>query len=136
MQIRRFNEDQKVSIPGNHSGMFGVPIQIDRLLITAENEETIAQRFHGMPILLDTDLQVEMMYFDPHGFMEEHATDHPILVVAIQGQGLVRIGGPQGETCNIMAGEAILWPANTAHTIWTEGNTLQVLVINTPPERS
>jgi hypothetical protein len=32
-----------------------------------------------MPLLLDADLQVEAMYFDPHASTEEHATDHPIL---------------------------------------------------------
>jgi quercetin dioxygenase-like cupin family protein len=83
-----------------------------------------------MPLLLDAQLQVEMMYFDPHASMEEHATDHPIVFLVIDGQGMVRIGGPAGEAYAVQAGDAMLWPAHTEHTVWTDETELQAIVIN------
>jgi hypothetical protein len=97
MQIRRFSPDLKTKIPGNHPGLYGVPIQFQRAQIPPEKLEAFARRVKGMPLLLDAELQVEVMYFDPHASMEEHAADHPILFLVINGQGTVRIGGPTGK---------------------------------------
>lgn len=135
MQIRRFSPDLKVKIPGNHPGLYGVPIQMSRSLIPPERMEEFARRVNGLPVLLDIDLQVEAMYFEPHASMEEHSTDHPILFLVINGQGSVRIGGPTGETRAIQASDAILWPAHTEHTVWTDDAELHAIVINMPQER-
>lgn len=134
MQIRRFSSDLKIKIPGNHPGLYGVLIQMNRDRIPQEKQEEFAKRVNGMPLLLDTDLQVEAMYFEPHASMEEHSADHPILFLVISGRGNVRIGGPMGETCEIQAGEAILWPAHTDHTVWTVDEALHAIVINAPQE--
>jgi quercetin dioxygenase-like cupin family protein len=130
MQIRRFSPDRKVKIPGNHPGLYGVPIQLPRARIPADKLEALARRVGGMPLLLDADLQVEVMYFEAHASMEEHAADHPILFLVIQGQGMVRIGGPTGETGAVQAGDAVLWPAHADHTVWTEEAELHAIVIN------
>lgn len=130
MQIRHFSPDLKIKIPGNHPGLYGVLIQFNRAQIPPEKQEEFARRVNGMPLLLDADLQVEAMYFDPHASMEEHAADHPILFLVIHGQGMVRIGGPTGETREIRAGDAVLWPAHTDHTVWTGEESLHAIVIN------
>ena len=83
-----------------------------------------------MPLLLDADMQVEAMYFDPHASIEEHAADHPVLFLVISGKGTVRIGGPTGETRAIEAGDAVLWPAHIDHTVWTDDEPLDAIVIN------
>lgn len=130
MQIRRFSPDLKVKIPGNHPGLYGVLIQIPRTRIPPEKQEEFSRRFNGMPLLLDAEYQVEAMYFDPHASMEEHAADHPILFLVINGRGTVRIGGSTGETREVQAGEVVLWPAHTDHTVWTDGEELHAIVIN------
>lgn len=130
MQVRRFSPDLKVKIPGNHPGLYGVPIQFPRERIPPEKREAFARRVNGMPLLLDANLQVEVMYFDPRASMEEHSADHPVLFLVINGQGTVRIGGPSGETRDVQAGDAVLWPAHTAHTVWTGDEELHAIVIN------
>ncbi len=130
MQIRRFSPDLKIKIPGNHPGLYGVLIQFRRAQIPPEKREAFARRVNGMPLLLDAELQVEVMYFDPHASMEEHAADHPILFLVINGQGTVRIGGHTGETREVQAGDAVLWPAHTDHTVWTGEEELHAIVIN------
>ena len=131
MQIRRFSPDLKRKIPGNHPGLYGVLIQTDRGQISPQQQEELARRLNGLPLLLNADLQVEAMYFERHASMEEHMADHPILFLVISGQGTVRIGGPVGETRAIRAGDAVLWPAHTNHTVWTDDEELHAIVINT-----
>jgi quercetin dioxygenase-like cupin family protein len=130
MQIRRFSPDLKVKIPGNHPGLYGVPILLPRTHVPAETQEAFARRVHGMPLLLDAQMQVEVMYFAAHAFMEEHAADHAIVFLVINGQGNVRIGGPAGETCAVQAGDALLWPAHIDHTVWTDKAELHAIVIS------
>jgi quercetin dioxygenase-like cupin family protein len=134
MQIRRFSPDLKVKIPGNHPGLYGIPIQMSRARIPVERREEFAKRVNGMPLLLDADLQVEAMYFETHASMEEHSADHPILFLVMYGKGSVRLGGPSGETCELRAGEAVLWPAHIDHTVWTGDEELHAIVINAPAE--
>jgi len=130
MLIRRFSPDHKVKIPGNHPGLYGAMIQMNRMEIPPEQQEEVARRFNGLPLLMETGFQVEAMYFDPQASMEEHATDHPILFLVIHGQGHVRIGGPDGETREVQAGDALFWPAHTDHMVWTGDQELHAIVIN------
>jgi quercetin dioxygenase-like cupin family protein len=130
MEIRRFNPDSKTKISGNHPGLYGVPIVMKRGAIAEEQMEAFAQKVKGMPIMLDAEMQVEAMYFDAHASIEEHAADNPILFLVIEGRGKIRIGGPMGETREIEAGDAVLWPAQIDHTVWTEEGTLTAIVIN------
>lgn len=134
MQIKRFGPELKSKIPGNNPGLYGVLIQMNRSRIPADKLEEFSRRVNGMPILLDAELQVEVMYFEPHASIEEHAADHPVLFLAISGRGTVRIGGPAGETRPIQANEAVLWPAFIDHTVWTDDEPLCAIVINVPGE--
>jgi hypothetical protein len=42
---------------------------------------------------------------------------------------------PEGETCAVTAGGAVLWPASRDHMAWTEGEEMQAIIIEGPPER-
>ena len=130
MQIRRFSSDLKRKIPGNHPGLYGVMIQLNQAQVPPEKQEELARRFNGLPFLLDAQIQVEAMYFEPHASMEEHSADHPILFLVISGRGSLRLGGPAGETREIQSGDAALWPAHIEHAVWTEEEELYAIVIN------
>jgi quercetin dioxygenase-like cupin family protein len=112
-----------------------VPIQFDRANLITQDMDELAQRLNGLPILLDRPMIVVAMYFDPHGAMEEHSAPVPVLFLVTGGRGFVRIGGPDGETRAVTAGDAVLWPAGVDHTVWTEGEPLAAIVVDGPPER-
>jgi quercetin dioxygenase-like cupin family protein len=135
MQIRRFSADLKTKIPGGHIGLYGVPIQLDSATLFTQNIEELAQRLNGLPILLNRPMIVVAMYLEPHAIMDEHSADVPVVFLAIGGQGFVRIGGPNGESRTISADDAVLWPAGVDHTVWTEDDELQAIVIDGPAER-
>ncbi len=136
MHVRRFSSDLKTKIPGNHKGLYGVPIQFDSpASLSIEQQELLAQRVNGLPILLNRPMNVSAMYFEPFGFMEEHSADVPILFVVIRGKGFVRIGGSHGETQEVTIGDAVLWPVGLEHKVWTEEESLEVIVIDGPAER-
>ncbi len=135
MQVRRFSHDLKTKIPGGHPGLYSVPIQLDRALLNTQDSEILARRFNGLPILLNRPLTVVAMYLEPHGSMDEHSADQPILFLVTKGRGFVRVGGPGGETRPVSAGDAILWPTGLDHTVWTEDESLEAIVIDGPPER-
>ncbi|HCI78458.1 MAG TPA: cupin domain-containing protein [Ktedonobacter sp.] len=136
MQVRRFSSDLKSTIPGNHKSLYAVPIHFDAAIVPEERREELAKRMNGLPILLDRPLTVVAMYFEPHGAMEEHSASVPILFLVTRGNGFVRIGGPDGETREVRAGDAVLWPTGLDHTVWTEDEPLEAIVIDGPPERA
>jgi quercetin dioxygenase-like cupin family protein len=135
MQIRQFSADLKTKIPGKHPGVYGVPIQFDRADLITQDVEEISQLLNGLPILLNRPMIVVAMYFEPHASIDEHSSEVPILFLVIGGKGFVRIGGPNGEVRSISTGDAVLWPAKLEHTVWTEGEELQAIVIDGPAER-
>jgi mannose-6-phosphate isomerase-like protein (cupin superfamily) len=135
MQIRRFTPDLKTKIPGGHAGLYGVPIQLDRAQLPTQNMEELAQRLNGLPILLNRPMIVVAMYLEPHGQMDEHSAQSPILFLVTGGSGFVRIGGPNGETVPVSAGMATLWPAGLDHKVWTEDEPLEAILIDGPAER-
>lgn len=135
MQIRRFSPDLKTKIPGGHPGLYGVPIQLDPAQQDTLDTDVLSQRFNGLPILLNRPMIVVAMYLEPHGSMDEHSADQPILFLVTKGSGFVRIGGPNGETRQVSAGDAVLWPAGLDHKIWTEDEPLEAIVIDGPAER-
>ncbi len=134
MFIRRFSADLKTKLPGGHPGVYSVPIQMNGALVPPERREAFAQRVNGLPLLLNVPTQVEAMYFEPRASLDEHSAPNPIIFIVIAGSGFVRIGGPNGETRAIQAGDAVLWPVGLDHTVWTEGDSLQAIVVNLPEE--
>ena len=137
MQVRRFSADVKSQIPGEHVGLWGVPILLDARGISGDPaaREALAQRMNGMPLLLDAPVLVVAHYYEPHAHMHEHSAGEPVLMLALAGAGKLRLGGPDGETRDIRAGDAVIWPAHVEHTVWTEDEELQVLLVHLPAER-
>jgi quercetin dioxygenase-like cupin family protein len=135
MEVRRFSADRKTQIPGGHRGLYGVPIQFDSDHPSSQDREALAGRVNGLPILLDRPMVVVAMYLEPHGQMEEHSASRPILFLVTGGRGYVRVGGPSGETRQVEAGDAVLWPAGLDHMVWTEDEALEAIVVDGPPER-
>jgi mannose-6-phosphate isomerase-like protein (cupin superfamily) len=71
---------------------------------------------------------------------EKQAPHHMLSLCGVRflvtrGRGFVRIGGPSGETREVSAGDAVLWPAAMEHTLWTEHEPLEAIVIDGPGER-
>jgi quercetin dioxygenase-like cupin family protein len=135
MQVRRFSADLKTKIPGGHPGLYGVPIQLDSAQLDTQDTEVLAQRFNGLPILLNRPMFVAAFYLEPHGYMDEHPAEEPVLFLVTRGRGFVRIGGPTGETQSVTAGDAVLWPARLDHKIWAEDEPLEAILIHGPAER-
>ena len=135
MRIRRFSPDLKAQVPGNHTGLAAVAIQLDRAELPSLDPDALARRYHGLPILLDRPLAVVALYLDAHGAMEEHSAPIPILLLVTGGSGFVRVGGPHGETHVLAEGDAVLWPAGEDHMLWTTGEPLRAIAIEGPTER-
>ncbi len=135
MHIRRFSSDLKSKIPGDHKELYAVPIQFDAMTVPMERREALAQRSNGLPILLNRPMSVVAMYVEPFGAMDEHSADAPILFIVTRGRGFVRIGGANGETREVTPGDAVLWPVGLEHTVWTEDESLDAIVIDGPAER-
>lgn len=135
MQVRRFGEEVKTKVPGGHPGVYAVQIQADREHFAGRDLEQVARRLNGLPIMLNRPGLVVAMYIEPHGHIDEHSSDVPILFLVTSGRGYVRIGGPQGETREITVGDAVLWPPRLDHTVWTEDEALAAIIIDGPAER-
>lgn len=129
MLIRRFSPELKTKVPGGHPGVYAVPIQLDGTHLSVSDAEKLAQRMNGLPILLNQSTAVVAMYIDQHGSIDEHSASGPILFLVMRGRGFVRIGGPDGETREVSAGDAVLWPVGLDHTAWTEDEPLEAIVI-------
>jgi len=137
MQVRRFSPDVKSKAPGGHPGMYGVPIHTDVALApqSAEEREKWISYINGLPIILNRRLIIAALYFEQHGSMDEHSSDVPCVFLVISGKGFIRVGGPEGETRAVTAGDAVLWPAGLDHKVWTEDEELWGIVVDGPPER-
>lgn len=131
MYVRRFSSEVKVKIPGGHPGLYGAFILFNQTGIPTEpaTVASFTERMHGMPLTLDAPLRVEAMYFEPHGRLDEHSAAFPILFIVTSGRGMLRIGGPSGETREIQSGDAVLWPEGQDHTVWTGDDPLEAIVV-------
>ncbi|MGZ3583305.1 MAG: cupin domain-containing protein [Ktedonobacterales bacterium] len=131
MHVRRFSPDIKAKIPGGHPGLYGAFILFNQAGIPTDPAAvaSFAERMHGMPLTLDAPMRVEAMYFEPHARLDEHSAPFPILFIVTSGRGMLRIGGPSGETRELQSGDAVLWPENQDHMVWTEDDPLEAIVV-------
>lgn len=136
MKVRRFSSDVKSKIPGGHPDLYGVPIALPRERLDAiPDREAFAARVHGMPFTLESHVTVEAMYFEPHARMDEHSAPNDILFLVTAGSGMLRLGGAQGETREVVVGDAVIWPAGVDHMVWTEEQPLAAIVISLLDDR-
>lgn len=131
MHVRRFGSDIKTKIPGGHPGLYGVFILANEANVPTDPAAvaSFSERMRGMPLALDAPLQVEAMYFEPHARLDEHSAPFPILFIVTSGRGMLRIGGPSGETREIQSGDAVIWPEGQDHMVWTEDDSLEAIVV-------
>ncbi len=104
-------------------------IQLPAQVAAQFSREALAERYQGVPILIDRPVAVVSLFFDPHGEIHEHSTDYPILLIVIGGEGYVRVGGPHATAMKVHAGYAVLWPAGAQHKAWTTDSAMQAITI-------
>lgn len=133
MEVRTFGPETKHPVP--RPGCLGLSARVIQMPAAevAGHEEIVASRLGGIPILLDRPNTVVALSLSPQGEMDEHDAPEPILFLVIEGQGFVRVGGPEGETVSVRAGDAVLWPAHVLHRAWTEEQPLEAIAIHYGP---
>ena len=80
----------------------------------------------GKVLLVLDNLTVALMRFSPNGSIPERAPPYPTDVVCVSGGGFTEVGGQEGE---IREGYSVRWPADTRRRLWTETETMTVLVV-------
>jgi hypothetical protein len=58
--------------------------------------------------LIQPELELAMLRFEPHGTIHEHAAAFEIDVVCLEGEGYTSI---DGEVATFKAGQMVRWPA-------------------------
>ena len=87
-EIRQFGTEMSRPIPtpgveGVQASAIQIPAQIAGLLGQAE----LAERYQGVPIVVDRPVGVFALFFDAHARIHEHDAEHDILFVVIGGSG-------------------------------------------------
>jgi quercetin dioxygenase-like cupin family protein len=103
MEIRRFGIGyRRAEGPGGSRGAQASPIHADRRGIVAE----LALR--------------------PNASVALHSNANLTYLVVIEGGGFVQVGD---ERSRVAAGEAVVWPPNVDHAVWTELTPLRAIVV-------
>ncbi len=132
-EIRQFGTE--MSRPIQRPDVRGVQvtaIQLPARIADLMSREELAERYLGVPIILDQPVGVFALFFDAQAEIHEHDAEYPILFLVIGGSGYVRIGGPDAPPEPVQAGNAVLWPANTLHKAWTDNEAMQAITIEFP----
>ncbi|MBK9941678.1 MAG: hypothetical protein U0Z44_07130 [Kouleothrix sp.] len=131
--IRQFGTE--MSHPIQRPGTYGVqasviqlPAEVAQLMSRAQ----MAERYQGVPIILDQPVAVFGLFFDAPAELDEHSAEYPILFLVIGGSGHVRVGGPDAPAERVHAGYAVLWPADTLHKAWTTDAPMQAITVEFP----
>jgi quercetin dioxygenase-like cupin family protein len=133
VEIRQFGTE--MSRPIETPGVVGVQvsaIQLPAQIASLMSRDELAERYQGVPIVLDQPVGVFALFFDAQAEIHEHDAEYPILFIVIGGSGHVRVGGPQALAEPVQAGYAVLWPANVLHKAWTDGEPMQAITIEFP----
>jgi ribonuclease HI/quercetin dioxygenase-like cupin family protein len=67
-----------------------------------------------------------MLRFGPHGTIAEHAADHDIDVICLEGAGFTSVAG---EAAPLPEGYRAHWPAGQPHRLWTDGSPMVALMV-------
>ena len=80
-------------------------------------------------LLRADDVFLALLRFAPDGTIDEHAADHEIDVICLEGRGRTSVG----ETAlDLRAGERVRWPAGGQHRLWTEDSMMVTLMVERP----
>jgi quercetin dioxygenase-like cupin family protein len=78
-------------------------------------------------VLLNRDgIAVANLKFETNATIDEHSASFEIDVICVGGEGFVSVGG---ESSRFRAGERVVWPAGVNHRLWTEGTTMETLMV-------
>jgi hypothetical protein len=61
-----------------------------------------------------------------HSSVAPHSNANLAYLLVIEGGGFVQVGG---ETARVAAGEAVVWPPDVDHAVWTELTPLRAIVV-------
>ena len=80
----------------------------------------------GKVLLIQDNLTIALLRFEPGGMIPERSADYPTDVVCLEGGGFTGIGNEEGE---LSPGYKALWPADELHRLWTEDESMVALMI-------
>lgn len=81
----------------------------------------------SVQVLLTNDhLHLAMLSLLPNATIHEHAADHHIDVICLEGSGYTSIGS---QHLTLRAGEKIHWPAGHPHRLWTGFDQMKTLMV-------
>ncbi len=80
----------------------------------------------GKVLLVLDNLTVALLRLGVDGCVPERAAPYATDVVCIDGGGFTEV---EGEEAELKSGYTVRWPANARRRLWTETETMTVLVI-------
>ena len=80
----------------------------------------------GKVLLVLDNLTVALLRFAPDGHIPEASAPYPTDVVCLEGGGFTSVAGEDGE---LRAGYSVRWPADMKRRLWTETETMTVLMV-------
>ena len=80
----------------------------------------------GKVLMILDNLTVALMRFGPDGAIPERSAPYATDVICVEGGGFTEVSGEEGE---LTAGFSVRWPANATRRLWTETESMTVLVV-------
>ena len=80
----------------------------------------------GKVLLIQPELILVMLRFQPHGTIHEHAADFDVDVICLEGEGYTSV---DGQVATFKPGQMIRWPALQRHRLWTDDSSMQTLMV-------
>jgi quercetin dioxygenase-like cupin family protein len=80
----------------------------------------------GRVLLRRAGIAIANLRFEPNATIDEHSASIEIDVICLAGAGFVSVGT---ESSPIRAGQRVVWPAGVNHRLWTEGSSMETLMV-------
>ncbi len=80
----------------------------------------------GRVLLVRDGLALAMLRFSPEATIDEHAADHEVDVICLEGEGYVSI---EDRVNSLAAGQWLTWPARRVHRLWTGDHGMITLMV-------
>ena len=80
----------------------------------------------GKVLLVLDNLTVAILRFEAGGRIPEVSAPYPTDVICLEGGGFTSVAGEEGE---LRAGYSVRWPADATRRLWTETETMSVVMV-------